>query len=195
MPPHLPQTLEGTTDNRGGGAQEARQRRTGDCRVSQTGPRCLRDPGVVVDARRWVPTDRSRHLTGRASKDTAPEILLRRALHAAGARFRLQRRLAPGCTADLVLPGRRLAVFVDGCFWHSCPDHGRSDWTGPNADLWKAKMRRNTERDRRSSETARRLGWTVVRIWEHEITADPPAAAQRILAASTVTAGSWGCAT
>lgn len=129
-------------------------------------------------------TDRSRHLTSRVSKDTVPEILLRRALHAAGARFRLQRRLGPGCTADMVLPGRRLAVFVDGCFWHGCPEHGRSTWSGPNADLWASKMLRNAERDRRATEAARGLGWTVVRVWEHEILTSPAAAAQRVLAAS-----------
>lgn len=127
-------------------------------------------------------TDKSRHLASRSSKNTAPEILLRRALHAAGARFRLQRRLAPGCTADVVLPGRRLAIFVDGCFWHGCPAHGRSTWSGPNADLWQLKMRRNAERDTRASEMARSLGWTVVRVWEHEILADPSAAAERVLA-------------
>jgi DNA mismatch endonuclease (patch repair protein) len=112
-------------------------------------------------------------------------MLLRRALHAAGARFRLHRRLARGCTPDIVLPGRRVAVFVDGCYWHSCPQHGRqTPWTGPNAALWEEKMRRNTERDRRATALAREAGWVVVRVWEHEVRADPAAAAARVLDAA-----------
>ena len=74
---------------------------------------------------RWVSTDGGRHLAGRKKNDTAPEIVLRKALHAQGVRFRLHRQLAKGCTPDIVLPGRRIAVFVDGCFWHGCPKHGR----------------------------------------------------------------------
>jgi DNA mismatch endonuclease, patch repair protein len=135
-----------------------------------------------MTGQQWVATSRSSHLTGRSSKNTAPEILLRKALHAAGARFRLERRLAPGCTPDIVLPGRRLAVFVDGCFWHGCPEHGNSKWSGPNAALWESKLRQTAERDQRATETARRLGWTVARIWEHEIVANPSTAARRILA-------------
>ena len=69
-----------------------------------------------------------------AKANTAPEVLLRQAVHAAGGRFRLHRRIAKGCTPDFVLPSRRVAVFVDGCFWHGCPEHGRkTPWTGPNA--------------------------------------------------------------
>ena len=102
-------------------------------------------------AQRWRSTVEGRHLTGRRKRDTAPEVALRRALHAAGARFRLQRRIDAGCTADLVLPGRAVAVFVDGCFWHGCPTHGRKFWSGPNAELWAEKMARNRERDLRST--------------------------------------------
>jgi len=108
--------------------------------------------------------------------------MLRQALHAAGARFRLHRRLADRCTPDLVLPGRRIALFVDGCWWHSCPLHGRkTPFTGPNAALWEAKMARNRERDSYATMTAERLGWTVVRVWECEITTDAQAAARRVL--------------
>jgi DNA mismatch endonuclease, patch repair protein len=81
------------------------------------------------------------------------------------------------------MPGPLLAIFVDGCFWHSCPEHGRkTPFTGPNAPLWEQKMAKNVERDRRSSEVAASLGWTVVRIWECEIAADPAAAADAVLA-------------
>lgn len=81
-----------------------------------------------------------------------------------------------------MLPGRRLAVFVDGCWWHSCPVHGRkTPFTGPNAALWEAKMARNRERDIQATKTAESLGWRVVRIWECEVVADARAAAQRVL--------------
>jgi DNA mismatch endonuclease (patch repair protein) len=134
-------------------------------------------------AESWQSTPTGRHLSGRRKRDTAPEVALRKALHAAGARFRLQRRLAKGCTPDIVLPSRRLAVFVDGCFWHGCPEHGRTKpWTGPNAELWADKMRRNAERDARSSALAADLGWTPVRVWECQVTADPDSVAAEILA-------------
>lgn len=136
-------------------------------------------------AETWTSTDAGRHLAGRGKRDTGPEVLLRKALHRLGARFRVQRRLAPGCTADLVLPRHRLAVFVDGCYWHSCPEHGRqTPWTGPNAVLWEDKMRRNTERDARSTAIAQALGWIVVRVWEHEIVADSGKAAKAVIAAA-----------
>lgn len=133
---------------------------------------------------RWTSTPQGAHLSGRSKTNTQPEVLLRRALHAAGARFRLHRRIAKGCTPDIVLPGRRIAVFVDGCYWHSCPAHGRkAPFTGPNAALWEEKMRRNRDRDLRASALAEEAGWIVIRVWEHEVTADPNAAAARVLAA------------
>src|SRR5262245_61505740 len=96
----------------------------------------------------WVSTGAGRHLRARRKTDTVPEVLLRRALHALGGRFRLHRQLEPGCTPDLVLPSRRIAVFVDGDYWHSCPVHGRkAPFTGPNAALWADKLRRNQARD------------------------------------------------
>lgn len=130
----------------------------------------------------WVSTKDGRHLRQRRKVDTAPEMLLRKALHAAGARFRLHRRLATGCTPDIVLPSKRIAVFVDGDYWHSCPKHGRQrPFTGPNAALWEQKMLRNADRDLRSSGIARALGWHVVRMWECSIRANPAAAAQAVL--------------
>ena len=91
--------------------------------------------------KRWVSTERGAHLTGRRKVNTAPEVLLRKAVHAAGGRFRLHRQIAKGCTPDFVLPSRHIAVFVDGCFWHGCPEHGcKASWTGPNAGLWADKM-------------------------------------------------------
>ncbi|QBX55054.1 very short patch repair endonuclease [Nocardioides seonyuensis] len=134
-------------------------------------------------SQQWTRTPKSAHLSGRTKTNTHPEVLLRRALHAAGARFRLHRRIAKGCTPDVVLPGRHVAVFVDGCYWHSCPEHGRrTPFTGPNAGLWEDKMRRNRERDLRATALAEEAGWTVVRVWEHEVTRDAAAAARRVLA-------------
>lgn len=131
----------------------------------------------------WVATHEGRHLRGRRRVGTAPELALRRALHSLGARFRLHRRLGPGCTPDLVLPGRRIAVFVDGDFWHGCPTHGRaSPFTGPNAAQWEEKMARNRHRDLASTYVALAAGWRVVRVWECAIVADPVAAARAVLA-------------
>lgn len=73
-------------------------------------------------------------------------------------------------------------MFVDGCWWHSCPEHGRKKpFSGPNAGLWEAKMARNRERDEHATVAAESLGWTVVRVWECEILADPGAAAGKVL--------------
>jgi DNA mismatch endonuclease, patch repair protein len=131
---------------------------------------------------RWTSTADGAHLRGRRKTDTEPELLLRRALHAAGARFRLHRRLAPGCTPDIVMPRLRIAVFVDGDYWHSCPVHGRSrPFEGPNARLWAQKMERNKQRDQHATRVAQLSGWTVVRVWECTIRADPAKAAEQVL--------------
>lgn len=141
-------------------------------------------PARVTSA--WASTAAGQHLSGRRNTGTAPEIELRKALHAIGARFRLQRRIAPSCTADVVLPSRRVAVFVDGCWWHSCPRHGRTTpFTGPNADLWERKMARTRERDAQAVLTAQACGWTPIRVWECEVRADPALVARRVLDAGS----------
>lgn len=133
-------------------------------------------------AERWVSTKAGAHLAGRRKVSTAPELLLRRAVHAAGGRFRLHPQIAKGCTPDFVLPSRRVAVFVDGCFWHGCPEHGRNTpWSGPNAQLWAEKMRRNADRDRRSTQLAQENGWRVARVWECKIRSDAVAVARDVL--------------
>lgn len=135
----------------------------------------------------WTTTERGRHLAGRRKQDTEPELLLRRALHRLGVRFRLHRQLAKGCTPDIVLPSRRLAIFVDGDYWHGCPVHGRrAPFTGPNAALWEDKMRRNRERDRRSTVLAQELGWAVARVWECSVRAEPQRVASAVLAGEQV---------
>lgn len=103
-----------------------------------------------------------------AQKDNSRERALRSALHKLGLRFRLHRCPLPRSrrTADIVFPSSRVAVFVDGCFWHSCPLHGTKPKN--NADWWEAKLQANRARDRDTDERLRELGWNVVRVWEHE---------------------------
>lgn len=115
-------------------------------------------------------------MTAQRQRDTASEVALRSLLHRRGLRFRVQYPL-PSLRrrADIAFPRRRVAVFVDGCFWHGCPDHGT--WPKENADWWREKIETNQHRD---ADTDRRLveqGWTPIRIWEHE---DPSAAVDRI---------------
>ncbi len=92
-------------------------------------------------------------------------------LHRAGLRFRKDRYIKferRGVKVDVVFPAARVALFIDGCFWHRCPEHA----TMPkrNSEYWLAKFRRNVERDAENNESLRQLGWRVVRIWEHEVT-------------------------
>lgn len=111
------------------------------------------------------------------SRNTAPEEALRKALWAQGARYRLHARL-PG-TPDLAFPSARLAVFVDGCFWHGCPKHYSSPVT--NATFWAVKLARNLARDKSAENALGRLGWRVLRIWEHEIRESLGEAVERVL--------------
>lgn len=103
-----------------------------------------------------------------ARRDTRPEVAIRSVLHAAGQRFRVSYPVPdlPRCTIDIAFPGRRLAVFIDGCFWHDCPDHGTRPKT--NADRWAAKLEGNRSRDSRVAAHLMDRGWTVLRVWEHE---------------------------
>jgi DNA mismatch endonuclease, patch repair protein len=131
----------------------------------------------------WVSTAEGAHLRGRGVRNTAPEMALRRAVHSLGLRFRLQRTLAGRCRPDIVFPGPRVAVFVDGCFWHGCPQHGPSRFKGPNAELWKTKIATNQARDIRTNTALSDAGWQVVRVWECEVRRDVSEAAQRVAAA------------
>jgi len=101
------------------------------------------------------------------SRDTTPELKLRRALHRRGIRYRLHVIDLPG-RPDIVLVRPGIAVFVDGCFWHRCPSHGVLPKA--NAAWWLAKLSANTERDRRNDQDLVKLGWDVRRVWEHEDT-------------------------
>jgi DNA mismatch endonuclease (patch repair protein) len=101
--------------------------------------------------------------------DTKPELALRSALHRLGYRFRKDFRIRAYGTwirPDIVFTRKRLAVFVDGCFWHSCPDHGRQPKS--NEWYWLPKLERTKERDVRATALLEAAGWRVVRLWEHE---------------------------
>lgn len=112
-------------------------------------------------------------------RDTAAELALRRALHALGLRYRVDAALpATRRRADVAFRRARVAVFVDGCFWHGCPEHGT--WPKANAEWWRTKIETNIQRDRDTDFRLRAAGWTVLRFWEH---ADPVAAARDIAAA------------
>lgn len=109
--------------------------------------------------------------------DSAPELLLRRTLYREGLRYRLHWRTPCG-KADLAFPGKRVAIFVDGCFWHGCPDH----YVPPRSSrpFWSQKLRENVERDQRQTVRLEELGWTVLRFWEHEVEGDPSHVAREI---------------
>ncbi|MEU6913164.1 very short patch repair endonuclease [Streptomyces olindensis] len=119
------------------------------------------------------------------AKDTKPERLLRSALHRKGLRYRVGIRPVPGLrrTADVVFPKAKVAVFVDGCFWHGCPEHHRP--ARKRGSFWKKKIEGNRDRDAATNVALHEAGWTVVRVWEHE---DVDEAAERIL--NMVRAGS-----
>lgn len=101
-------------------------------------------------------------------RDTAPELALRRELHRRGRRFFVDRAPLSGIRrrADLVFPRLRVAVFVDGCFWHACPEHGRLPRS--NRGWWQEKLAANAARDRDTDHRLVANGWRVVRVWEHE---------------------------
>jgi DNA mismatch endonuclease (patch repair protein) len=109
--------------------------------------------------------------------DTAPELAVRSALHRRGLRFWKHRAPIAGlrCKADVVFPRYRVAVFIDGCFWHGCSLH--RSIPKANREWWREKIARNVARDRRNDELLKARGWMVVRVWEHD---DPARAAERI---------------
>jgi DNA mismatch endonuclease, patch repair protein len=113
-------------------------------------------------------------------RDTGPELELRRRLWRLGFRYRLGGGGLPG-RPDIVFPRRHLAVFVDGCFWHSCPRH--RVWPKTRAGFWRSKLQANQRRDLQVTRRLRASGWRVVRIWEHELGSTPRRALRRVLRA------------
>lgn len=108
---------------------------------------------------------RSRMMSGIRAKDTKPELLVRKALFAAGFRFRLHRRDLPG-VPDVVLPGKKVAIFVHGCFWHMHERCKSAKLPSSRKDFWSEKLGRNVDRDRKSVDALIRLGWRVLVVWE-----------------------------
>jgi DNA mismatch endonuclease, patch repair protein len=129
-----------------------------------------------MDASAWQPPEGSwassagnrKSMVGNRSRDTSPELALRKLVHAAGLRYRVAAKPLPKMrrTADLVFGPTKVAVFVDGCYWHGCPDHFVLPKTNP--DYWREKIGRNIERDRETDARLEAEGWLVVRFWEHE---------------------------
>lgn len=117
----------------------------------------------------WASSPAARQvMRGNRGRDTSPELALRSVLHRLGYRYRVD--MCPlqevRRKADLVFTRHRVAVFVDGCYWHGCPDHFAVP--GTNSDYWRAKIARNRERDVDTDRRLREAGWTPVRVWEHE---------------------------
>ena len=124
----------------------------------------------IMPSESWASTPAVRAtMRGNRRTDTKPEKALRSALHAAGYRFRKDYRLDLGAAKprpDIVFTRAKVAVFVDGCYWHSCPDHGTTP--RKNSDYWTPKLARNARRDKENDEALEKAGWAVVRVWEHE---------------------------
>jgi len=119
-------------------------------------------------------------MLGNRARDTKPELAVRRLLHAHGLRYRVNFRPSAVLrrTADIVFTRRRIAVFIDGCFWHGCPLHGTSPRA--NAAYWGPKLARNAERDLETTAVLEAQGWLVLRFWEHE---SPASVAEAVEAA------------
>lgn len=133
---------------------------------------------MPVQRESWASSEAVRtSMTGNRGRDTSPELAVRRLVHGAGLRYRVNTRPVADYrrTADIVFRSAKVAVFIDGCFWHGCPRHGTRPRT--NADYWLPKLEKNRERDRQTSRRLRREGWSVLRFWEHE---DPERVASRI---------------
>lgn len=124
------------------------------------------------------PLTKSEQMSRVRGADTGPEMALRRALWRAGLRYRVRPKI-PG-RPDLAFAGCKIAVFVDGCFWHGCPEHYKASAT--NVAFWSEKIARNQRRDREVEIELTKLGWTVMRYWEHEVDGDLVSVVERIRA-------------
>jgi DNA mismatch endonuclease (patch repair protein) len=117
----------------------------------------------------WASSPAARRtMQGNRRRDTKPELAVRRLLHAAGYRYRVDYQPLPELRrrADIVFTRQRVAVFIDGCYWHGCPEHGTLATT--NAPYWSAKISANKRRDEDTGATLATAGWLVLRFWEHE---------------------------
>lgn len=133
-------------------------------------------------ADRFSPAERSRIMSSVGSRDTEPEMTLRRALWSSGLRYRTQRKVA-GVRVDLCFVGARVVVMVDGCFWHGCPRHYSKPLS--NGVFWANKLKRNRRRDRANDRNLAAAGWTVLRVWECQIREDLESCVNRVREAVT----------
>lgn len=120
----------------------------------------------------------SARMSRQARRDTAPEVAVRKLLHASGYRYRLNERVPhmPRRTIDIAFTRAKVAVFLDGCFWHGCPDHATRPKS--NAEWWRQKLDKNMARDAETTAHLVSEGWTVLRFWEHQ----PPAQVAEVVA-------------
>jgi DNA mismatch endonuclease (patch repair protein) len=118
-------------------------------------------------------------MRGNRSRDTLPELAIRKRLHKRGLRYRVDLRPEKDVNrrADIVFAKARVAIFIDGCFWHGCPQHYVASKS--NVAYWAPKIARNVERDRETSTALSARGWMVLRYWEHEDPADVASAIER----------------
>jgi DNA mismatch endonuclease (patch repair protein) len=121
---------------------------------------------------------RSRIMSRIRGKHTKPEIILRKILSTEGIRYRLHYKIA-NKQIDIAFPSKRIAVFVDGCFWHGCPKHCKLPKS--NRGYWLPKIKRNRERDKETTAMLKKGGWRVIRVWEHSIKSNPLRVSRKIL--------------
>ena len=128
--------------------------------------------------KKTVDPETSRRMAATRGRDNARELALRSALHRQGFRFRVHLKIFKGLrrTADIAFPSLKVAIFLDGCFWHGCPIHGT--WPKNNAKWWREKILTNRKRDRDTDQRLKTSGWFVIRVWEHE---DAKVVAKRIV--------------
>lgn len=141
-----------------------------------------RTPREETAAQSWASSLAVRQRMQRQpTRNTAPELAVRRLLHSAGLRYRIDVAPLAGLRrrADVVFRSAKVAVFVDGCFWHGCPEHGQRA-THANSTYWGHKVAKNQERDRDTDRHLEEAGWTSIRTWEHE---EPVAVVARVIAA------------
>jgi DNA mismatch endonuclease, patch repair protein len=125
---------------------------------------------VARNSASWASSETVRaQMQRQKTRDTTPELAVRKLLHAAGLRYRVDAPPLPGMRrrADVVFGPSRIAVFVDGCFWHGCPDHGARP-TVANHTYWSEKIARNKARDEDTDARLQEAGWLSIRVWEHE---------------------------
>lgn len=127
-------------------------------------------------------SDASRRMAKVRQKGTDAEMALRQEMYRIGLRYRIDYEVLkkPRRVADVAFPGRKIAVFVDGCFWHGCPEH--ATWPKRNAEFWRQKIEANRQRDADTNTRLRAIGWTVLRFWSHESPAKAAAMVARAVA-------------